>query len=224
MTAAGVLAAPFHERTDARKEAAATPPGRDVNLLKRRVDVHRSLMEVPKDVRLPAGFEQIRPGLVVGPTKAGRRRVLDLPASIVRSLEDHMAAYPPGDERFVFTGAGGGPVRHHNSAPVQACRPPGRPAGGPAFPRPAPQLRGDAHRRRPPHGGRDGVPRALDDPRDVRSLRAPVRLGARPSGTTSTGSSGPLPKRRSVPKDGSPRDGHVPSACPPATWTAPVGR
>ena len=73
---------------------------RDVDLLRRRLRIEQSLVEVSGRIE-------------VGPTKSQATRSVPLPPSIVRALESHLAErVGPGTEDFVFTAPRGGPLRH----------------------------------------------------------------------------------------------------------------
>ncbi len=48
-----------------------------------------------------------------GRTKTGTRRAVSLPVFLADTLGKHIGDYPSKDG-YVFTAAGGGPVRHHN--------------------------------------------------------------------------------------------------------------
>lgn len=75
---------------------------RDVDPLHGRLTVERSLKDVSGQ-------------LVFGPTKTGKRRQVALPSflgdMLAEHLKGHSQAAPDG---LVFTGPGGGPLRHHN--------------------------------------------------------------------------------------------------------------
>jgi integrase len=51
----------------------------------------------------------------IGPTKTqGSRRTVQLPKVVVEALAAHLAAFPPGSDRRVFTAEGGGTIRRSN--------------------------------------------------------------------------------------------------------------
>ena len=52
--------------------------------------------------------------LVYGPPKTFERRVVPIPRTLAEELEAHLAGRRPHSDDFVFTAAGGGPLRHHN--------------------------------------------------------------------------------------------------------------
>lgn len=71
-----------------------------VNLLKRRLEVVESLSEV-------------RGKIVTGPTKTKSRRAVTLPTFLAEMIAEH-AGRRPSRDGYLFTAAGGGPVRHRN--------------------------------------------------------------------------------------------------------------
>lgn len=73
---------------------------RRLRLLERRIDVAETLVEVGGR-------------LIAGPPKTGPRTV-SIPAPLAEELAHHLAAYPPGQERLVFTGPEGYALRHSN--------------------------------------------------------------------------------------------------------------
>jgi integrase len=71
-----------------------------MNLLATTLEVSESLSEV-------------RGRHATGPTKTGRPRVIALPRFLAEMLGEHVGRYPSADG-YVFTSAGGGPIRHRN--------------------------------------------------------------------------------------------------------------
>jgi integrase len=70
-----------------------------VNVLARTIDVVESLTEIGGSV-------------VVGPTKTGRVRTVTVARFLAEMIGEHMGQF--SSEEYVFTAAGGGPVRHRN--------------------------------------------------------------------------------------------------------------
>ena len=71
-------------------------------------------------VQLPAGvlevvesLAEVHGHLEAGPTKTGRRRTITVPRFLATMLGEHLGRYP-SRERFVFSAAKGGPIRHRN--------------------------------------------------------------------------------------------------------------
>ena len=87
---------------------------RTFNLTKGSLRVEKSLAQVRKGVPLLPGYTEVRPGLVMGPTKNGRPRSLLVPRFLLDMLNEHLVLYPPADNGFVFTATKGGPVWHRN--------------------------------------------------------------------------------------------------------------
>lgn len=87
---------------------------RTTNLRSGTLRVEKSLAQVRLGTSLPPGYSEIRPGLVLGPTKTGRSRSLLVPRFLLQMLDEHVAVCPPTAEGLVFTAAQGGPVWHRN--------------------------------------------------------------------------------------------------------------
>jgi integrase len=87
---------------------------RTTNLRSGTLRVERSLAQVRLGTSLPPGYSEIRPGLVLGPTKTGRSRSLLVPRFLLQMLDEHLAVCPPTAEGLVFTAGQGGPVWHRN--------------------------------------------------------------------------------------------------------------
>jgi integrase len=79
----------------------------EITALKRtRLDMGRGTLDVVE------AMSEVRGALVTGPTKTGKRRTLLIPRFLVQLVGQHLERYPSSD--YVFTAAGGGPVRHRN--------------------------------------------------------------------------------------------------------------
>ena len=124
---------PQRLRRPARRRALG-PPGRTGERARR----HRRRRRVDERGRR----------LHAGPTKTGKRRTIAVPRFLAQMLGEHIGRYPSPDG-WVFTALEGGPIHHHNFRHrhyVRATR--GRRSlPGRSIPRPAPHLRGAAHRR-----------------------------------------------------------------------------
>jgi integrase len=84
---------------------------RDIDLLHGKLKVTRAL----KDVNTSS--ENIAPedkGLIFGPTKTGKARVVGIPRFLVAMLTDHLESIPADLDALVFTSPEGGPLRHGN--------------------------------------------------------------------------------------------------------------
>ncbi|MGH2718384.1 MAG: tyrosine-type recombinase/integrase [Actinomycetota bacterium] len=84
------------------------------NLRDGTLRVDRSLTQVRSRGGLLAGYTEIRPGLVLGPTKTGKVRSMLVPRFLLDMLDEQLAQFPPTKEGFIFSAALGGPVWHRN--------------------------------------------------------------------------------------------------------------
>jgi len=68
-----------------------------------------------RTLRVEETLSEVKGKIIVGPPKTRAAvRSITLPKIVIDELAQHLAAYPPGPDRLVFTGSSGGPVRSIN--------------------------------------------------------------------------------------------------------------
>lgn len=84
---------------------------RDVDLFHGKLSVSRALKDINTSSENIADEDK---GLIFGPTKTGKVRIVGIPRFLVAMLTDQLESIPADQDALVFTSPEGGPLRHGN--------------------------------------------------------------------------------------------------------------